>query len=180
MQTLKGWMLAATITAAAMAAPHAAQAEGIGVFSPGVLYSAVWGRAPTDGFGLELSYAYHPRNTSTFSVGAFTQAQANTDGSFRIGGGAQVGWQVFGLELGWAQRTGNDQFAGAGGVHIAPYLSVGVVLVALRFTLPLADEAPNHPTVLGAPEMALTVGLKLPFRTHGRLPAMDCGCPHRH
>ncbi|MBI5514655.1 MAG: hypothetical protein HY909_12845 [Deltaproteobacteria bacterium] len=157
----------------------------LGFLSPALVYSNVWGRSPAHGVGAELAYSYHPRAARRLVLGAFTQGQVYTDGSLRFAGGLQTGYGPFGVELGLAHRTGTDDFRASTGLHVAPYLSLGVLSVALRFTVPLNDTqgAPNSGVAsLGqGPETALTLGLRIPVRVHGQLPRWHhgCGCPGR-
>jgi hypothetical protein len=157
----------------------------LGFLSPALLYSNVWGRSPAHGVGAELTYSYHPRAARHLVLGAFTQGQVYTDGSLRFAGGIQTGYGPFGVELGLAHRTGTGDFSATTGLHVAPYLSLGVLSVALRFTVPLQDVAgaPNSgvPPLGQGPETALTLGLRFPVRVHGQLPRWHhgCGCPGR-
>jgi hypothetical protein len=166
--------------AAPVAAPAAAPSGPLAYLSPGLLYSDVWGRSPAHGFGFELSYAWRPSNTSRLTLGGFTQGQWYTDGSLRGAAGVEAGWRIFGLELGVAHRTGTDAFAATTSLHVAPYISLGVASVAVRFSVPLYEATaagPNAgPTQGQGFETALTFALKFPIRVAGTPQWHGCGC----
>jgi hypothetical protein len=119
----------------------------------GYLHSRVWGDTPTVGHGLEVTFG----NTATAEgVAVVVQRDWNEDHSDRLMVGGQASLGPLGLEVGWSQRDvphgGNSH-----GLHLAPFLSLGgIVHVAGRYVLPVADRGVGT-------EYALVLGVKIPF-----------------
>ena len=107
-------------------------------FSPGILM----GGALRDGrvagvLGAEVSV--HHINDQGVGVGGFAQWQWMALHSHRFNGGVQVTSSVqqgLGLELGASYETGDERFAGTASVHLAPFVSFGIVALSLRFGIP--------------------------------------------
>lgn len=90
------------------------------------------------GAGVELSIINNvDRDVRGFGYGAFIQTQG-TQSSFRAALGPQIHYAIFGLELGAAIEGGSKDFGTSLGAQIAPYLSIGILSVAFRTTLPVA------------------------------------------
>src|SRR4051812_25358823 len=85
---------------ATLAAPRAARADATGALTPGVTYAHSWGRSPTDGVGLQLAYTLHPDARRWLYAGVVSQAQLDTDGSWRFAGALRVGVALVGLDIG--------------------------------------------------------------------------------
>lgn len=158
------------------AAAERTRRDGLVFVSPGYVYGHVEGGSPATAHGFELSVHYlHPE--TGLGVGAFGQLQRYDGDHNRFAGGAQVTFAIVGLEIGYAHRdAGAGSAVGAGlggeatthrsqtsGVHLAPFVSLGFVYLAYRWTIPVAEGAP--PTHGG--EHAITVGIKIPLQVRG-------------
>jgi hypothetical protein len=102
-------------------------------------------------------------------VGGVTQLEAVTKGKephgaghLRFALGGQVNYTAVGLELGWAFMTASRDFAATHGLHVAPFLSLGIFSIASRFTIPIAraGELPIRPFYVSA---VLTVKMPILF-----------------
>ncbi len=139
------------------------------VASPGYVYADA-GTATAHGFELG---AHWLRAGTPLGFGAFGQVQRYSDRSVRLAGGAQATVSVLGLELGYAHRGEGERSIGpilttvghTSGVHVAPFVSLGFVYVAYRWTIPVERGAPP---AHGA-ERAFTVGVKVPIPVDGDL-----------
>lgn len=170
--------IAAFASVVGAARPSRAVERSVLVVSPGYVYSDA--RTAT-AHGFELS-AHWLRKDSPVGLGAFGQVQRYSDRSVRFAGGAQATFSILGLELGYAHRgegeapaprpdlayglpAAHTTIGSTSGVHVAPFVSLGFVYFAYRWTLPLArGPSPAH----GA-ESAFTVGVKIPIPTSGDL-----------
>jgi hypothetical protein len=144
---------------------------------PGYLHSHVMGTSPAEGHGAELSVMVFPADWPV-SLGAFGQWQRYNGDHTRLAGGIQATFLWPGVELGWARREaafGAPRAAGesgpdtrtweaaTGGLHVAPFLSLGFVSFAYRWTIPFGQATgPAH----GA-EHAFTVAVKIPLQILG-------------
>jgi hypothetical protein len=158
----------AGVAAIAAVSPSWAWEPG-GYLNPGGLAATSWGRDNRGAYGFEASYSYYPGEGQDdwFNFGPLAQWLWYTDGSKRFMAGGQVAWGGLGVELGWADRFGGD-YAAQHSIHFAPYLSAGMLTMALRFSLGLhegSDAAPTHGN-----EVALVFGLKLPIPVNGDPP----------
>jgi hypothetical protein len=148
--------------------------DGAGGFiNPGILTSAVIGRSPAIAAGGEVSFLHRPGwfpPGCHCGVGAFGQVQryfSEGGAHTRVAAGVQAGGPV-GVELGLAYRGANDKFKSTTGVHVAPYVSIGIVSLALRLTMPIeADPRKTHGF-----EAALAVGVKVPI-PYGKHPKLQ-------
>jgi hypothetical protein len=130
-----------------------------GVGSVGLLYSYVAGSQGGSAVGGEASYTYFPeRGPPPVGFGAFVQVQAYPSDTVRTAAGGQLVYSIFGAELGWAYRSSDGVHAGMHGIHVAPFISLGVLHIATRGTLALSGGDPHW-----ASEFAFTIGLKAPF-----------------
>lgn len=177
--------LLATISAASLLGAHATTSararadgsKGLVFLSPGYVYAKVSGDSPATAHGAELSVHWlHPK--LPFGVGGFAQLQRYDGDHDRFASGVQATLALVGLELGVAYRAAGEgpavtrsllvgdvttQRSATTGLHVAPFLTLGFVHVAYRWTIPLREgPAPSH----GA-EHALTIGVKLPLQLGG-------------
>jgi hypothetical protein len=141
--------------------------------SGGFLYSSVHGDSPANGYGAELSYTLTPP-LPLVAVGGFAQAQAYagdapTHGRFAFG---VLGGSFVGFELGIAHRAAAGDFDSTTGIHVAPYLSSGVLSLATRWTI--APWSSGHGS-----EFALSFALKYPWHIAGKQPSFGHGRPLR-
>jgi hypothetical protein len=122
------------------------------------------------GAGIEVTYDHFPDGLSRFMIpegamiGGVAQMQAVGDHSrFLLG---VQGGEGLGLELGPALETGDGPRGTTLSLHVAPFLSLGVVSVALRVGAPLAplSSRPMYGT-----DVAAVLALKAPILVeHGR------------
>jgi hypothetical protein len=82
--------------------------------------------------------------------------------------GLQVGHFV-GLEAGWTMREASGAFATSHGLHIAPFLSGGILTLAMRASFLEAGSGPTYGT-----DLAFVLGIKLP------IPGISDGEPAIH
>ncbi len=146
--------------AALLAFSPRAQAEELW-FNPGVLFSHSLSGQGT-GLGTELSLMRCPGDCvvgGDWSIGGLLQAQWVSGGRSRYALGLQTGQSGLGGELGWALLTQGDGEARTSGPHLAAYLSVGYVSVALRLTVPVEGDAAQLP----GPDLGIVVGAKVPL-----------------
>jgi len=134
--------------------------------NPWAILSLVGGRQPATGIGAEVSAMYFPTGTwKSFGYGAFTQAQLYDGKTGRFALGGQAALANAGFELGLAFRQGDDSYQSTLSVHGALFISVGVLVIAVRDTLPLNGFVQAH---MGfGSETAFTFALKLPLVIFG-------------
>ena len=158
---LRNGLLAVLGSAAATLAPSAARAEG-GYVVPGFLFGPVVGAPFAFAYGGELSVMqYFSPSRSAIWLGAFAQLQRYSreeGGRGRWALGVQVGNGV-GLELGVARRSGDDRYAATTDVHVGPYVSAGILTLALRSGIPVAHD-PGTPFGY---ELGIQIGIKIPI-----------------
>jgi hypothetical protein len=95
------------------------------------------------------------------ALGVFGQVEAvSPDGHLRTAFGLQVSRFLLGGELGAVYERGSGPYAASWGLHAAPFVSVGVLYLALRAELPVA--AAGEGTVYGT-GLAVVLGLKAPI-----------------
>jgi hypothetical protein len=158
--------------AAVLLLSPAAAADTVALMTVGFVYSHGWGDTTVDGLGAEASVSIYPVDNGV-NFGFFAQGQgynaaagasltqeAQEGGLFgRTAVGTQLAWGGFGMEMGWAYVSDVSGLPAYHGLHIAHFLSAGILMVAPRFTIPVGSER--------ATEFALTVGLKLPILLAG-------------
>jgi hypothetical protein len=133
--------------------------------NPGLLLSGVGAKSPAFGFGGELSVMVFPvggKVQNHLGLGAFSQLQTYNFTEPRYAFGVQAGsW--LGGELGYAYRAGTGSTAGMHGVHAAIFGSLGIVVLSLRTTIPVALEGEDalHPSP--GVELAACLALKIPL-----------------
>jgi hypothetical protein len=166
------------VLAACPAAARADDSKGLVFLSPGYLYAKVSGDSPATAHGAELSVHWlHPK--LPFGVGGFVQLQRYDGDHDRMATGVQATFALLGLELGVAHRmAGNGapiarsmivgdvttERSATTGLHVAPFLTLGVVHIAYRWTIPLHEgPAPSQGS-----EHALTIGVKIPLQIGGK------------
>jgi hypothetical protein len=150
--------------------------EGSGFLVPGYIHSETWGDEPASGNGVELTYDYYPVLQSPgapgYAVGLLGQwerYQAPGHDRFAIGG--QVMAPFYGLELAYAQRAASGDRLTTHGVHVAPFVSLGALSLAIRATIPVSAMERNYGT-----EFGFTLGVKIPVLLHGE--GFDLSFPH--
>jgi hypothetical protein len=85
--------------------------------------------------GAELSVHHYIDNGT--GIGLFGQWQSMEFEHNRFAGGFQLSHSIAGLELGMARETARDGRAATTMLHLAPYASVGIAALALRFGIPI-------------------------------------------
>jgi len=117
----------------------------------------------TPGIGAELSIHGYP--SKGLGVGVFGQWQSMELEHHRFASGMQFSYSLAGFELGAAHERGTGERAATTLLHVAPYASIGVATLALRFGIPL------HTADNGLPgygyDVGLTLALKVPLPLQG-------------
>ena len=110
----------------------------------GVLLS---GSSRPEGFvpGLGAEVSIHRFAEKTVGFGLFAQWQTMEFEYHRIAGGLQGSLSLVGFELGVAHETASDELAATTSLHIAPFVSIGIVTLAVRFGRPLGEKAGTRP-----------------------------------
>ena len=153
---------------ATLAIASSARAErGIdGTINPGLTASASLhdrGVAP----GLEISgVRWLPSDNGWLSIGPIVQATLparNDTGTARYRRlmlGGEIAWTAIGIELGYAYQSASDEASPTHAVHLAPFLSLGVLSIAAPINLPFAHSGSldGHPIDFG-----VLVAVKLPL-----------------
>jgi hypothetical protein len=127
---------AAAVLATASAA-HADDDRSVTLVIPGYLYGTLAGTSPARAHGAELSVLHVWDARQYLGLGLLGQVQSYNGSQLRTALGGQLTWGPFGLELGWAYRRAD---APQHGVHVAPYLSLGLVSFAWRTTVPIGGD----------------------------------------
>jgi hypothetical protein len=115
--------------------------------------------------GLELSVVNWPGSQpiiddDRFAFGGFAQIEAaEHDGHARGALGLEANYLFVGAELGASLEQASGPYASSVGVHVAPYLTLGIIYVALRVEVPFAATS-GGPTY--GPGLAFVLGLKAP------------------
>jgi len=129
-----------------------------GFISPGLVWS--WSTHPTHdhGRGFELSGGYEPKHfIHHLDLGLVYRYQSYGDAFSRSTYATQVNYVGpggVGLEAGWATRTGIAGAANIGGLHLQPFVSVGILYLGEQILIPT-----NGAKV----EWATNLGLKFPL-----------------
>lgn len=97
--------------------------------------------------------------------GVCAQWQRLTPGHERICLGGQVFYNFFGFEMGLARETATQRYGRTTSLHVAPFLSAGIVSVGLRAGIPLVHEVGSGKELRGVDlGLVLTAKLFLPLR----------------
>jgi hypothetical protein len=121
--------------------------------------------------GLELSAIHwagrvgEVLESARYGLGGFAQLEAvRPDGHARGALGIQANLMAVGMELGVVMERGSGPYATSAGLHVAPFVSLGIVYLGVRAELPVASMSSG--TVYG-PGLALVLGLKAPITLDG-------------
>ena len=164
--------LSLAAAATAIAAAPSARAEDplmTAFVSPGVVWSWAGGRMPAHGAGFEISagaWFKGPRSppmltltNNTLMLGAVyrTQGYDGPGGSYgRRTVAAEIGYAIFGLEVGYATRQATAEGPALSGLHLGPYASMGALYVGTQHVIPTGG-------VTGPVGFEINLGLKLPL-----------------
>jgi hypothetical protein len=130
--------------------------------SPGVVVS--WATSPdtSAGAGFEISAGYAQIARPGFfvpHVGAVYRAQGNDAGSSGSYGRHTIalegGVALLGMELGYAFRDGFAKAPATSGLHVMPYLAIGVLYFGPQLLIPVATASDV--------EVAFNLGIKAPL-----------------
>ena len=155
---LGGSLVGAAIVSTAGAARADEPDNTVTLVIPGYLFGAIAGAAPARAHGAELTLL-HVTNVDKYTgIGLVGQAQSYDGSHLRVAVAAEATWACFGLELGWAMRRSDGAYATQHGIHVAPYLSLGLVSLAVRTTVPVFGDTNAYGWELG-----FVLGLKLPI-----------------
>jgi hypothetical protein len=106
-----------------------------------------------------------PLDVAGFGFGAFGQLEASQpDGHARGAFGLQGSHSVLGAELGAAIEQGRGPLATTGSLHVAPFVSLGILYLAVRGEVPVAAMSAGAEYGFG---LALVLGLKAPIPLDG-------------
>jgi len=153
--------VAAAVLATASSAAGGERGPSLTLVSPGYLYGAMAGHVPARGHGVELSVVHVPHVEKFIGVGLVGQLQSYNGTHLRTALAGEVIWEMLGLEVGWAYRRSDSVHAAQHGLHIAPFVSIGVLSLAWRTTIPAttSDDAYGF-------ESGLALAVKLPIPVH--------------
>jgi hypothetical protein len=138
--------------------------------NPGVTLSlSRRGTTDTSGLGVELSLHHFVDKSS--GVGLFGQAQVLGQQQYRLCGGLQathlMGSLPLGIELGIASETPDAEGILRTSLHVAPFISLGLVSAGFRMSIPLVTRVSDISSVGDMPgqgfEAGLVLALKLPL-----------------
>ncbi len=135
---------------------HADETAPANVVSVGYLRTWVFGDAGVTSHGLEATYMHYPVAKNFLAYCALAQFETY-GGAYRWALGGQLAMGFVGVELALARRGADTLHDATFGVHAAPYLSVGVLHLALRVVSPIGGADGRYPT-----EVGLTLGIKVP------------------
>src|SRR5262245_43458959 len=131
--------LGAAIAVLAVAAPSLARADDDDSSSnsvtwaiPGYLYGYVGGKVPARGHGVELSILHIPNVQLYRGFGVVGQLQSYDGTHARSALAAEAVWAMFGFELGWAWRQSDGVHPTQHGLHVSPFVSLGIVSLGFR------------------------------------------------
>jgi hypothetical protein len=140
--------------------------ENINIFAIGPMGGAVVGPAqsPLGLLGGELTFVHYGHSSSVEGFGGFLQASTVGFERARFAVGPQVNYAILGAEVGAVFDTAAPGRSACVGVHLAPFVSVGYVSIAIQTDIPVAplSEGP-------LPRWSLTFAatLKLPILVPG-------------
>jgi hypothetical protein len=136
----------------------------------GPIVSLVGGYAHATGVGLEASWIGYPEGRlPSLGYGAFLQAQLYDEKYLRTSAGAQAAAGPAGVELGLGFRQTDGTYASTLSGHVAVFLSLGFLYIAVRFSPALVAFPSDEPSF--GFETAFTFALKLPIAVNGRDPS---------
>ncbi len=120
-------------------APPAAAEQAQDFITVGLLTSltAHSGEDHQPAVGGEATYVHYLDPIRDFGLGGFFQGQAEAAKHGRFALGPQINYYLFGLEVGAYSESSSPGYATTWGVHVAPFLSLGVVTAAFRVGVPL-------------------------------------------
>jgi len=130
--------------------------------SPGVVVS--WATSPdtSAGAGFEISAGYTSLTSNLLTMlhfGGVYRAQDNDAGSSGHYGRHTIalegGVGLFGVELGYAFRDEFLKARATSGLHLMPYVSIGILYLGPQFLVPI--------TTSGNVEFAFNLGIKVPL-----------------
>jgi len=122
-----------------------------------------WGTAV--GTGAEFSVHGFTRTKEPLGFGVFGQWQSVNGDHDRFCGGAQATHGVLGMELGMAHEFASDDAMATTSLHLAPFVSLGMMTASLRVGIPVSwaeGDRRHH----GA-DVGLVLAFKLPLRVNG-------------
>lgn len=134
--------------------------------TPGYLFSAVAGHVPAYGHGFELSVLHFFDTTTYRGLGVVGQIQSYNGSHLRVATALEGAYGIFGVELGWAMRRSDGEHASQHGVHVTPYVSIGVVSVGVRTTVPIGGGDAAYGWETG---LSLKLAIPVPVRNRQNL-----------
>jgi hypothetical protein len=116
--------------------------------------------------GLEVSFVrYAERDNGFLTFGPLVQASlparsddASSTRYARLVAGGEIAWTALGIEACYAFLSGSSEATPTHAVHLAPFLSLGILSIAAPLTLPFASAGTGHPVDFG-----ITFAAKFPL-----------------
>jgi hypothetical protein len=165
--------LATGIVAVLVTAP--ARADGpSGVASFGYLHSFVSEPQSSAGNGVEGTFVYYERTMPDhmLGLGGFVRVQNMTPAHLAFDIGPQMNVGPVGVELGYGYRGPYEDRSGMHGVHVGPFLSVGLASLGAHWVLPIAPSGAGEEQ---GTEFAVTLAFKFFYPVFGELYDMRFG-----
>ncbi|WP_224367926.1 hypothetical protein [Hyalangium versicolor] len=139
-------LLVAALLFAPLALASGYTTKGLLFLSAGGLVS---GTMRPEGFvpayGVEASLHGYPREDVGIGLfGQWQEVQGESPHS-RFAVGPQLSYRMVGMELGATYEGGDAQYARTVGLHLAPFVSIGVLTASLRLDVPLWHESRDVP-----------------------------------
>lgn len=135
----------------------------------GYLHSFRWGDGLGSGSGAEITYVRYrqlplgPNGVRGIGLGAFFHFEVTGPAdSLAFTLGPQVNFAPFGVEAGVEYTGGAADRGNSLGVHLGPFISIGMVAVGWHAVIPIAGA--SGPRGL---HHALTLSFKMPFQIGG-------------
>lgn len=165
--------VASGIIAVLGAAPARAD-EPSGVATFGYIHSFVFEPQSSAGNGVEGTFVYYEENLpdSLLGLGGFVRVQNLTPAHLAFDVGPQANVGPIGVELGYGYRGAFDGFSAMHGVHVGPFLSVGMFALGAHAVLPVAKGGAGRKQDT---EVAVTLAFKLFVPVFGQLYDMRFG-----
>jgi hypothetical protein len=133
-----------------------------GAFTLGLLYTGVVTSKRAHAIGAEATYVTYWWGRSGPGIGAFGQAQTYDFDHGRYAAGGQINLSALGMEVGYAYRGATEGYSPTRGLQIGPFLSFGLLVLAVRVVVPMTEVPAGRPPAQDT-EVGISVAFKYPF-----------------